>query len=58
MTTMKALNEKPHTRNPRLRFDEGEVASSATPERGSLLYKENRMREIRIRWTSSTRLAV
>ena len=38
MTTGKALNGKPYARNPHVRFDEGEVASAATPRRGSLLY--------------------
>ena len=39
MTTGKALNGKPYAGNPHVRFDEGEVASAATPRRGSLLYK-------------------
>ena len=34
----KALNGKPYAGNPHVRFDEGEVASAATPRRGSLLY--------------------
>ena len=38
MTTGKALNGKPYAGNPHVRFDEGEVASVATPRRGSLLY--------------------
>ena len=38
MTTGKALNGKPYAGNPHVRFDEGEVASAATPRRGSLLY--------------------
>ena len=39
MTTGKALDGKPYAGNPHVRFDEGEVASAATPRRGSLLYK-------------------
>ena len=39
MAKGKALNEKPHAGNPHVRFDEGEVASAATPRRGSLLCK-------------------
>ena len=39
MTTGKALNGNPYAGNPHVRFDEGEVASAATPRRGSLLYK-------------------
>ena len=39
MTTGKALNGKPYAGNPHVRFDEGEVAPTATPRRGSLLYK-------------------
>ena len=38
MATGKALNGKPYAGNPHVRFDEGEVASAATPRRGSLLY--------------------
>ncbi len=38
METGKALNGKPYAGNPHVRFDEGEVASAATPRRGSLLY--------------------
>ena len=44
MTTGKALNGKPYAGNPHVRFDGGEVASAATPRRGSLLY--NRMMKI------------
>ena len=40
MTTGKALSGKPYAGNPHVRFDEGEVASEATPRRGSLLYKK------------------
>ncbi len=39
MATGKTLNGKPYAGNPHVRFDEGEVASTATPRRGSLLYK-------------------
>ena len=39
MATGKALNGKPHAGNPHVRFDEGGVVPSATPRRGSLLYK-------------------
>ncbi|MBR1587069.1 MAG: family 10 glycosylhydrolase [Kiritimatiellae bacterium] len=39
MATGKALDGKPYAGNPHVRFDEGEVASAATPRRGSLLYK-------------------
>ena len=39
MTTGKALDGKPYAGHPHVRFDEGEVASAATPRRGSLLYK-------------------
>ena len=42
MTTGKALNGKPYAGNPHVRFDEGEVASAATPRRGSLLYNSAR----------------
>ena len=38
MKTVTALNGKPYAGNPHVRFDEGEVASAATPRRGSLLY--------------------
>ena len=38
--TNAALRGKPDAGNPHVRFDEGEVASAATPRRGSLLYKE------------------
>ena len=38
MATGKALNGKPYAGNPHVRFDEGEVASAATPRRGFLLY--------------------
>ena len=37
--TNAALRGKPDAGNPHVRFDEGEVASAATPRRGSLLYK-------------------
>ena len=33
MTTGNALNGKPYAGNPHVRFDEGEVASAATPRR-------------------------
>ena len=56
MTTGKALNGKPYAGNPHVapsqryggtsRFDEGEVASTATPRRGSLLYKESIINKI------------
>ena len=36
---VKALKGKINAGNPHVRFDEGEVASTATPRRGSLLYK-------------------
>ena len=39
MTTGKALNGKSYAGNPHVRFDEGEIASAATPRRGSLLCK-------------------
>ena len=39
MKTGKALNGKPYAGNSHVRFDEGDVASAATPRRGSLLYK-------------------
>ena len=42
MTTGKALNGKPYAGNPHVRFDGGEVASAATPRRGSLLYNTKR----------------
>ena len=38
MTERESLNGKPYAGTPHVRFDEGEVAS-ATPRRGSLLYK-------------------
>ena len=38
MAAGKALNGKPYAGNPHVRFDEEEVASAATPRRGSLLY--------------------
>ena len=34
-----ALDGKPYAGNPHVRFDEGDVASAATPRRGALLYK-------------------
>ena len=40
MATGKALDGKPYAGNPHVRFDEGEVASAATPRRGSLLYND------------------
>ena len=40
MTTRKVPNEKPYAGNPDIRFDEGEVASVATPRRGFLHYKD------------------
>ena len=40
MSTGKALNEKPYAGNPHMRFDVGEVASAATPRRGSLLCRK------------------
>ena len=40
MATGKALDGNPHAGNPHVWFDEGEVASVATPRRGSLLYKK------------------
>ena len=43
MTTGKALNGKPYAGNPHVRFDEGEVASAATPRRGSLLYNARKL---------------
>ena len=43
MTTGKALNGKPYAGNPHVWFDEGEVASAATPMRGSLLYTKEFM---------------
>ena len=39
MTKREVLNGKPYAGNPHVRFDEGEVASTATSRRGSLLYK-------------------
>ena len=39
MTTRKARNGKPYTGSLHVWFDEGKVASAATPRRGSLLYK-------------------
>ena len=44
MTTGKALNGKPYAGNPHVRFDEGEVASAATPRRGSLLCRTKTIR--------------
>ena len=43
MTTGKALNGNPYAGNPHVRFDEGEVASAATPRRGSLLYNASKL---------------
>ena len=40
MTKREVLNGKPYAGNPHVRFDEGEVASTATSRRGSLLYKK------------------
>ena len=40
MTTGKAFNGKPYAGNPHVWFDEGKVASAATPRRGSLLYRK------------------
>ena len=45
--TNAALRGKPDAGNPHVRFDEGEVASAATPRRGSLLYKMLKMSKIR-----------
>ena len=42
--TNAALRGKPDAGNPHVRFDEGEVASAATPRRGSLLYKTEFLR--------------
>ena len=41
MATGKALNGKPYAGIPHVRFDEGKVASAATPSRGSLLNDYN-----------------
>ena len=41
--TNAALRGKPDAGNPHVRFDEGEVASAATPRRGSLLYTIRKM---------------
>ena len=38
VTKREALNGKPYAGNPHARFDEGEVASAATPRRGPLFY--------------------
>ena len=43
MATGKALNGKPYAGNPHVRFDEGEVVSTATPRRGTLFYKKTLM---------------
>ena len=43
MTTGKTLKGKPYAGNPHVRFDEGEVASAATPRRGSLLYNTKKL---------------
>ena len=40
VTKRESLNGKPYAGNPHIRFDEGENASTATPRRGSLLYRE------------------
>ena len=42
--TNAALRGKPDAGNPHVRFDEGEVAPAATPRRGSLLYKRNKIK--------------
>ena len=39
----KVMQGKPYAGNPHVRFDEGEVASEATPRRGSLLYNVNKL---------------
>ena len=39
MATVKALYVKPYAGKPHVQFDDGEVASVATPRRGSLLYR-------------------
>ena len=39
MATEKTLDRKPYAGNPHVRFDEGVVASVATPRRGSLFYR-------------------
>ena len=41
--TNAALRGKPDAGNPHVRFDEGEVAPTATSRRGSLLYKVRKM---------------
>ena len=43
MKTKKVLNGKSYAGNPRVRFDEGDVASAATSRRGSLLYKHSNL---------------
>ena len=42
--TNAALRGKPYAGNPHVRFDEGGVASAATPRRGSLLYAKGLVR--------------
>ena len=54
METGKALNGKPYAGNPHVRFDEGEVASAATPRRGSLLYSISKLIAIAAIATSAT----
>ena len=44
--TNAALRGKPDAGNPHVRFDEGEVASAATPRRGSLLYNMKRTKNV------------
>ena len=41
--TNAALRGKPDAGNPHVRFDGGEVASEATPRRGSLLYNRTKV---------------
>ena len=43
MKTKIVLNGKSYAGNPRVRFDEGDVASAATSRRGSLLYKHSNL---------------
>ena len=43
MIKRNAFTGNPYAGNPHVRFDEGEVASAATPRRGSLLYNTRKM---------------
>ncbi|MBQ9430448.1 MAG: hypothetical protein IJU44_02745 [Kiritimatiellae bacterium] len=58
MATGKVLKGKPYAENPRVRFDEGEVASAAMPRRGSLLYAGMREETVKAVLVASAAICV